>query len=358
MPATPNDRLDRIRREGLKLIALVAITVAAFFATRAAAESSRAAERRDAAEWNARGRRALADRNLAGAIDAFRRASLRDRGNSAYGLSLAEALSADQQDAAAERVLLALRESAPERPDINLQLARIAARRSDPATAIRYYRNALYAPWQDPEGPRRVRLELVHFLLDRGDRERAVAELLAARATAPDTAASHTQLGELFNRAGDARLAREEFERALRLDASDAEALTGAGRAAFLLGDYRAAARYLHQAPALVADAADMLDVADRVLARDPLQPRLGAAERRRRLQVDMDDARGRLEACAPDAEMIEWPQLPARVDQDDIDDTLAAIAQAEAVIAARCQPSTAEDRALQIVGRRRGADR
>ena len=47
---------------------------------------------------------------------------------------------------------MTLRESEPEDREINLQLARLAASRQDVTEALRFYHNALYAPWPNEHG--------------------------------------------------------------------------------------------------------------------------------------------------------------------------------------------------------------
>jgi outer membrane protein assembly factor BamD (BamD/ComL family) len=53
------DRSAAIHQETLKLATLIAVAIAAFFVTRAIAASNRSMTERDAAEWYARGERAL-----------------------------------------------------------------------------------------------------------------------------------------------------------------------------------------------------------------------------------------------------------------------------------------------------------
>jgi tetratricopeptide (TPR) repeat protein len=344
-----------LHRQGAKLVALVAATVIAFFGTRMTAERDRATAVRDAATWSARGRQARAADDLPGAVDAFRRAVLKDRDNSAYALALADALAASGQIDAAERILLDHRAAAPEDATINLQLARLAARRNDIPTAVRYYRNALYAAWSDTDAPRRIRMELIRLLLDRGDPQRALAEIVGARATVPNTVAGHVELAGLFQRAGDAQAARQEYDAALRLDPRTSDALIGAGRASFTLGDYRAARRYLSGASALDGESATMLAITERVLDLDPLERGLGSGERRRRIEEVLTHARTRLEGCGAAAPAVDWPRLPRRIDQDDVEQVLEVVARAEDIVAAQCGPLSDTDRALQIVARRHG---
>ena len=76
---------------------------------------------------------------------------------------------------------MTLRESEPEDREINLQLARLAATQQDVTEALRFYHNALYAPWplEQADGRRDVRLELIRLLLDHNQAGRAISELLA-----------------------------------------------------------------------------------------------------------------------------------------------------------------------------------
>jgi Tfp pilus assembly protein PilF len=347
---------QRVRREGFKLTALVAVTVVAFFGTRAAAERMRAESLKDAAEWNRRGADALASGDTASAVDDFRRAARHDRTNRAYALALADALVRDRQDAGAERILLGLRDDSPEDPDINLPLARLSAGHGDLVAATRYYRNALYAPWPDTKGPQRIRLELIRFFLDHGDRTRALAELVVARANVDPSADAHNELGELFVRAGDWRLALDEFQQAVRLDPHSQRAMRGAGLAAYESGDYPGALAWLSGAGTLPADLAERRDVASLVISNDPLASRLGTAVRRERLMANAAYVNGRLEACARHPS-VTVPGPRAVLDQDAIEDVLAEIADAEHRIESDCAPLTTMDRALVIIAQRHRAE-
>src|SRR5581483_9147544 len=171
--------------------------VAAFFATRSLAASNRAMTLRDAADWYRRGQQALAEGRVAEAVDDFRRTTVRNRHDKTYVLALAGALARNGDDEAARGVLLALRESLPEDPETNLELARLAARGGDVPETMRYYHNALYAPWPPERTDERriARLELVRFLLMHGQSNRALPELLAMAADLPDEPAAHVRVG-------------------------------------------------------------------------------------------------------------------------------------------------------------------
>ena len=191
--ATPNDARARlIHREIVQLLQLGVLAVAAFFLTRALAESNRDTTRRNGAEWYERGTQLLAGGEAERAVTAFRRAVVTNRQEPKYVLALAGALARQHQNDAARASLLALRESAPEHPEVNLQLARLAAARTDIAEAVRYYHSTLYAPWprEDEERRRQVRLELIDFLLRHGQTESGISELVALSTDVPDQASS------------------------------------------------------------------------------------------------------------------------------------------------------------------------
>jgi Tfp pilus assembly protein PilF len=367
------DQALRIRREMVQLVVLVVLAAGAFLATRAVASANRLESRRDAAEWYERGRRFLSGGDFDRAIEAFHHATVRNRDERRFALALASALAAKGQDGPAVRVLLSLREAVPEATDVNVQLARLAAQRQDLRDAIRYYQSALYAPWgADQAGARRaVRVELVRFLLEHGQAGRALAELLALSADLPDEAAPHIGAGELFARAGDHRHALEQFQRALRTAPADPAALAGAGGAAFELGDYASARRYLSSVPPGVT-VGDAREVVEAVLTRDPLANRIPSNERERRLRANLAYAGDRLDTCLrdsgasasePDQRLSEQVRaIAAKLDRPGASgrDTLESGVDLSFRIAERvaqaCPRATPVDQALAIIGREHGA--
>jgi len=333
----------------------------AFGLTTAYAASLRRLTLRDAGTLYAAGTADLARGDIADAIDALRGASRKNRDSVTYALQYARALAAGGQSDAATRVLLLLRERAPENAEVNLALARLAAGQNDLDNALRYYRYALYAPWPDASGPRRVRRELIVLLLDHGDRSRALSELIAAQANSENTADAHLDLGRLFARAGEAALALAEFRRAQALAPADAVATRLAGEAAFTLGDYTAAARDLATASRDDAAAADMRDTALAVLRGDPLASHIPAAERLARLERLMTQAEERASVCGiPPADpartrltaLAPAVRRSAGRDTDVLEQSLdAAVGLMQRV--ATCPTLTADDRALLIIGAR-----
>ena len=123
---------------------------------------------------------------------------------------------------------------------------------------MRYYHSAIYGVWpRDGETNRlKTRLELCQFLIARHDTSGAEAELIAFAAEIPNEGGGtlDEQAGELFLTVGDANRALVEFRRALAAPHPPAGSLRGAGLAAFQLGDYFQAERYLDRASRIRKD--------------------------------------------------------------------------------------------------------
>ena len=354
-------------------MALMALAIAAFVVTRAIAISNREMTLRDAAEWFRRGQLAMETGHPDEAIDSLRRANVRDRGDKRYVLTLAQALALKHDQEGARSILMTQRESEPEDRDINLQLARLAAARQDVTEALRFYHNALYAPWpNEMVGARRaVRIELARFLLSHRQAGRAVAELLALGADMPDELPLHLEMAQLFADAGDQTHALEQFQRALRQDPGNRAAIVGAGRAAFNAGDYARARSLLRRLPPDAGDARGIRELADLVLSNDPLATRIGSTERRQRLMADVGYVDQRIEACnekgnrseasaalATEARAFKAQLAKLRgLEQDTVEEGVDLIERLEAEITQRCGPPTALDQALALIGRQHRVD-
>ena len=310
----------------------------------------------DAAEWFRRGQQALASDDVGGAVDAFRRAAVRNRTDRSYQLALARALVRNHDNDAARALLLSVRESDPEDAEVNLELARIAAGRMDVTEAARFYHNTLYAPWtvDRADARRAVRLELIRFLLAHRQQARAIGELMALTSDLPDRPDAHLEAGRLFADAGDDPHALDQFERAVRAAPDDAAALGAAGEAAFRLGQYPLARTYLRRASA----GGSTLEVVEHVLRDDPLANRIGSAERRRRLLSNLEYLQQRSSSCP----LSEGPAVDALAanrapDQDAIESGVELAGRAAQEIAERCPPATGRDRALALIARQHGAE-
>jgi predicted Zn-dependent protease len=120
-----------VHRETVRLAVLIVVVAAVFAVTRSVAQSRRAADRADAVAWHARGGAALADGRLEEAAAAFRRAVSLQPDEGVYALSLADALLRAGNSDAAARVLLRMRDQAPDDAAVNTALARLSAARHD-----------------------------------------------------------------------------------------------------------------------------------------------------------------------------------------------------------------------------------
>ena len=374
--STDNDRRVPdafIHREIPQIGVLIAIAIVAFLVTRAVAANNREMTFRDAEAWYERGQRLMSAGRLEDAISSLRRASVRNRYERKYALALANALERNHDTEAARAALLTLREASPEDAEVNVALARLAAERQDVTEALRFYHNALYAPWPSDSARERreARFELIDFLLQHKQEGRALSELLAIAADLPDEPAVHVRVGQLFARAGDSRQALNQYEQALRLAPADTNALAGAGTTAFALGDYLQARNYLRRAPGNLDDVARTQETVDLVLANDPLASRIGSAERRRRLAASLDYADERLKGCEqvgaePNstatfqeeiANLHEQLKASAVIDQDSIESGVDLFGRIEQHLAKTCPPLTTQDQALALIARSHATD-
>jgi thioredoxin-like negative regulator of GroEL len=181
-----------VHREIRLLVCLCAIAVVGFLLTREAAASTREMRLEDAGTWFASGQQALQAGDAEGAIEALRRASAIDRDNRGYRLALANALSAGQHVDETRQVLRRLREGEPEDPEVNVQLAHREAHAEHVPAAVRYYQSELYGHWNPDafDDRRRLRIEMIRYLLAHGDQRRALSALLILSANLPDDASS------------------------------------------------------------------------------------------------------------------------------------------------------------------------
>ncbi|HMD85590.1 MAG TPA: tetratricopeptide repeat protein [Terriglobia bacterium] len=267
-----------------------------------------AVERGFAEDWYTRGEEDLRAGRAEAALADFRTALSYSHDDERYQLRLAQALMAAGQSrgagSEARTYLLNLLEHEPGNGTVNLELARLAARDHAVSDALRFYHGAIYGEWDDDPVLRRraVRLELVEFLLDAGQKDAARAELIALAADLPDDPPLQTKVGDLLLRVAGYDDALKLFRQALREEPRLAPALAGAGECYFQNGDYAQAERYLtrpvQQDPHLT-QAAAMLDIAQAVLRLDPFNRRLDNRERARRAALDFNSALMRLQKCA-----------------------------------------------------------
>ncbi len=293
----------RLERETLVVLSILLLGV--FFAVTGFVNNRyHATQKALGGHWYQRGVEALKANEPVNAVDAFHTALIYARDNSAYQLQLAEALVEANRLNEAEVYLRTLWAREPGNGTVNLELARLAARRSEVPDAIRYYHNAVYGVWENNTMAhrRRTRMELCQFLLSKGERTQAESELIALEANLPPDASLHTQTGNMFLQVQDYRRALRQFQTALRLKPDIPGAAAGAGEAAFETANYTAARRYLGKA--LIQNpkdtkAAQQLEISNLILNLDPFAPRLSQQERSRRTIAAFKQARRQVAQCA-----------------------------------------------------------
>jgi tetratricopeptide (TPR) repeat protein len=293
-----------IKQQPVMLALLALLGVIFFLAVAGLSRTYRAQREALGSRWFSRGVADLNGRRYDSAVTEFRSALLYSRDNYDYQLNLAEALIGLGRTAEAYSYLVNLWERQPENGVVNLELARIAAQRGQTEQAQRYYHNAIYAVWPgDQEGRRRqTRLELIEYLLSINAKAQAQAELIALQENLGEDPAQHKHVGDLFLRAQDYEHALAAYRISLRANRRDEMALEGAGRAAFQLGLYPLAERYLQAAVALNAndaESADRLKTTQLVLRMDPFRRQISADERDRIVAAAFATAGKRLSSCA-----------------------------------------------------------
>jgi tetratricopeptide (TPR) repeat protein len=361
-----------LHRELLIVVALIAIGIASFVATRAFAASNARARAADALTWLQRGRAALGRGDVDGAVPMLRRATRMNRDDRTAATLLAASLDRSGNSGEAVEILEQLRESSPDDPDVATELARLEQRRGDVRLAIRYYQDALDALWApgQREDARSVRSEFVELLLAANERARALSETLVLASDLPPDAYWQTRVGRYFLAGGDPNRALERFTTALGYDPRNADALAGAGEAAFAFGNYAEARRYLAAVPNPQGRISELRTLSGMVIGDDPLAVRLTRGERQRRIAALLDGARARLDACPPEggdgaareavAGALEGATAPQRgtgerqVDQERAEQAVELAVGARSVTAACTQPDV-QGRAVLLIAQMHG---
>jgi len=373
---TPEERLARRRlilRDTVSLLTLFLITAALFVLTWLLHQSFTDHEALLGQRWKARGEAALRAGNAQSAIESLRSA-LAYVPSRDTEIDLATALAEAGRTQEAFAYFNTLLEAAPGDGMINLQLARLAAKQGNMSLAILRYQSALDGTWEANGYDRRreVRLEMASYLISRRQFDKARVQLLIAASNAPtDDLAAQTQIAAMLEQAQDLPDALNLYRSVASHRSPPVAALEGAGRVAFNLGMYRAAADYLNRemaspaAPALPTSArtADrgMLDTATRVLLLDPASD-LPARARAQRTLSDRDTARARLTACAASktaspalAPLVSrWSQIPQQIrlyqleqNPDLIETILQLVYDTERTTAQVCGPPAGDDAIL-----------
>jgi len=315
-PLSLDPRPDRAR-ETVKLALLSLLALVFFSAVSGLARVYQAQQESLGNRWFLRGMADLNARQFDSAVKQFRAALLYSRDNYTYQAYLARALIGDNRIGEAYAYLINLWERQPEDGMVNLELARIAAQKPDSRQALRYYHNAIYASWpgnEEKEQRHDARVELIEYLLSINAKAQAESELIALEANLGEEAPEQSQAGDLFVRTQDYERALAAYRASLKADRRNPAALAGAGLAAFELGRYPMAERYLQAAAAASpADArsADLLKTTEMVLQMDPFQRGISVAQRHQIVVRAFATAGERLKRCNARIGSVRTPAAP-----------------------------------------------
>ena len=367
------------QRETVLLLSLLALGLL-FTVTGFASRRYHETQKTLAGQWYARGEAELKAGRPQAAIDDLETALLYAKSDAFYRLRLAQALLAAGRIEEARAHLLSLREREPENGLVNLELGRLGMRQGKVSDVLRYYHSAIYGIWENEseDTRRQARQELCQFLVEHGYRAEAESELIALAADLPEDAEVHAQAGNLFLQTKDYNRALAQFHQALRLKRSEEAALAGAGEASFQMARYEEGREYLERAVkenSADARAARLLEVTNLVLRIDPLDHRISARERVRRVVRAFEKAVARLEQCAQShGDLLETsePQtliesvyariqrLRSRVraptlerNPDLITEVMDVVVEAETVASSSCGPPQGLDQAILLAAQR-----
>jgi tetratricopeptide (TPR) repeat protein len=365
-----------LSREPLILALLCALAVVSFLAVGGLSRIYHAQRESLGNRWFMRGAADLKQRHFELAVNEFRTALLYSRNSYAYQLDLAEALIGLKRTNEAYAYLINLWGREPENGLVNLELARIAVQRGETDQALRYYHNAIYAIWpgdQEAEG-RNARLELIEYLLAIKAMTPAQGELIALAANLDDDPAMQARVGDLFLQAHDYEHALAEYRLSLKVDQHNSAAWAGAGTAAFQLGRYDLAQRYLEAAVTANPDdlqSADRLKTTELVLKMDPFRRQISVDQRHRVVVEAFAVAGERLNSCAVVKNSTgtassakprladEWAQMKPQITEqglrrnpDLVETAMSLVFDIERQANAACGSSTGIDMALLLISK------
>ena len=195
-------------RETILLLCVLGLVIA-FGITGFAARLYHARRAELARSWFDRGNAELKAGRAAASLSDFRatlvyaQRELSPDEQQQYELDFVRALIATGNSDEARSYLLDMWDRAPGNSPVNLELARLAARMGNEAEAKRYYNGAILGVWDQDAGDvlrwrMDARLELYHYLADRGEKTESQAVLLAMATAMPPDPALHAQVGQLM----------------------------------------------------------------------------------------------------------------------------------------------------------------
>jgi tetratricopeptide (TPR) repeat protein len=372
-----------ILRDSLTFLSLLLVTVVLFFITLFLFRSFASHRQELAQRWSARGQASINAGQPDQAIVALRTALSYAPGRRDYELLLARALGEAGHTEESYNYFLGLWETEPGNGLINLNLARLAAKKNDAQAAINYYRSSIFGTWEGDGTVRRreVRLELSQYLLAQHNLSSARTELLIAGGNAPDDTALALTLAPLLEQANAPRDALTYYQKVLTQDPKNQTALEAAARLEYQSGRYEDAYRMMEQdirehksdtanQDSITPSDREMLDNSSRILAIAPLK-KLPNDERVARILKARDLAKKRFDACNTQLSTAsglssplqnlrtKWTSKEATLnraallnDPAEQDATMLLVFETETQTAKICGPPTGDDALLLLLAR------
>jgi tetratricopeptide (TPR) repeat protein len=334
-------------------------------------------------EWFAAGEERFQAGDADGALTDYQNALVYSPNNTKFQFHLAAALAAGRHYDQARPYLLALLSESPGSGEVNLQLARIAAQHNSLPDAERYYQGAIYGEWNgdDPIATRwQIRREFCDFLIGKGALNQAIPAVIDLAENTPDgDTAGLRVVGQLLLRAQQWSRAQQVYRSLLSGDRHDEEALAGAGRAAFELGEFTDSLDDFNRLPSerrAQPDIARAYETAHRALAMSPYLGGLSGQVRAQRTENALSVAQTRAQICArqsgvslletpPRTELQiayattqtmdeNWGLRDLREFPDRLESAMQTVFSIENAAAKECGEPQGDDRALWLLGRSR----
>jgi tetratricopeptide (TPR) repeat protein len=334
--------------------------------------------------WYAKGEESFQAGDAKSALTDYQNALVYSPNNTKFQFHLAQALAAAGRHDQARPYLLALLSESPGSGEVNLQLARIAAANNSRPDALRYYQAAIYGEWPGDAITTRweIRRELCEYLVSKGAISQATPAVIDLAENTPESDPARLKIvGRLLLGTHQWAHAQQLYRSLLSADRYDEEAVAGAGRAAFELGEFADAVEDFNRlAPERrdQADIAPLREMAHRVLAMSPYLAGLAPQVRAQRAENALSLAQKRAQSCArqmglslvetpPRTELqiayatsqtmeASWDLRDLQKFPDRLDSAIQTAFEIEAAAAKTCGEPQGENRALWLLGRGRSA--